>query len=284
VRFIAVGDTGTGTREEQAVADAMADKCARDGCDFVILLGDNIYDSGPRSVDDAQWQAKFEKPFQAVGVPFYAVLGNHDVATNATLGIGYDAGKSAAEVQYTRRSLKWHMPDTFYTLSAGPVGFLMLNTPSLYQHTSEQAGQDEWIDAARDALHARHAWVLSAGHHTYVSNGTDHGNAGSYSNVLNRDDGSDIQRFFEHHLCGEIDVVLTGHDHTRQWLDPKLCAGTEVIVSGAGAKTSGLNKKNPTFFQSLELGFLYVTATPSELHGQFITQSGKIDFERHLRR
>jgi hypothetical protein len=57
-----------------------------------------------------------------------------------------------------------------------------------------------------------------------------------------------------------------------------------VIVSGAGAKTSGLNKKNPAFFQSLELGFLYVTATSSELHGQFITQSGKIDYERRIQR
>ena len=284
VRFIAVGDTGTGTREEQAVADAMVDKCAREGCDFVVLLGDNIYDSGPRGVDDAQWQAKFEKPFEALDVPFFAVLGNHDVATNATLGVGYDMAKSVAEVEYSKRSLKWHMPDTFYTLSAGPVGFLMMNTPSLYQHTSQQAGQDEWVDAARDALAARHRWVISAGHHTYVSNGTDHGNAGSYVKALNPDDGTDIKRFFERHLCGQIDVVLTGHDHTRQWLDPKLCAGTEVIVSGAGSKTSSLRNKNPTFFQSLELGFLYVVATPNELHGQFITQNGQLDYERSVHR
>ncbi|HMI93836.1 MAG TPA: metallophosphoesterase [Polyangiales bacterium] len=284
VRFIAVGDTGTGAQPQQAVADAMADKCARDGCDFVILLGDNIYDSGPRSADDAQWQTKFEDPYAAIDVPFYAVLGNHDVATIPLIGVGYDEGKSVAEVEYSQHSLKWQMPDTFYALSAGLVGFIMIDTPSLYQHTAAEAEQNAWVDAARSALASRHAWVISAGHHTYVSNGSDHGNAGSYGGLLNRDDGSEIKRFFDTHLCGEVDVVLTGHDHTRQWLEPSLCAGSEVIVSGAGAKTSGLSGRNATFFESLELGFLYVVATESQLKGQFITQDGVIDYERVITR
>src|SRR5262245_29612578 len=41
VRFAAVGDTGKGNDKQKAVAAAIASKCAKDGCDFVQLLGDN---------------------------------------------------------------------------------------------------------------------------------------------------------------------------------------------------------------------------------------------------
>jgi hypothetical protein len=60
VRFAAIGDTGKGNTGQKQVADAIARKCAASGCDFVQLLGDNIYDSGVTSVTDPQWQTKFE--------------------------------------------------------------------------------------------------------------------------------------------------------------------------------------------------------------------------------
>ncbi len=56
----------------------MAKKCATDGCDFVQLLGDNIYDSGVGSTSDALWQSNFELPYAELDLPFWVVLGNHD--------------------------------------------------------------------------------------------------------------------------------------------------------------------------------------------------------------
>src|SRR5688572_24159997 len=52
VRFVVMGDTGEGNDGQHRVADAIAAKCAADGCDFVVLLGDNIYDEGVDNVAD----------------------------------------------------------------------------------------------------------------------------------------------------------------------------------------------------------------------------------------
>ena len=38
VRVVMMGDTGTGTEEQLAVAAAVRDLCEREGCDFVVLL------------------------------------------------------------------------------------------------------------------------------------------------------------------------------------------------------------------------------------------------------
>src|SRR6186997_2584089 len=52
LRFVAMGDTGNGNQQQKKVAAAVRDLCAAEGCDFVLLLGDNIYDKGADSVDD----------------------------------------------------------------------------------------------------------------------------------------------------------------------------------------------------------------------------------------
>ncbi len=107
VRFIAIGDTGTGAPEQARVAAAMRDKCERDGCDFVVLLGDNIYESGPTGLEDPQWQSKFEQPYADLDLPFYAVLENHDVGVLP--GFGYNPSAVPFEIGYTERSSKWKM-------------------------------------------------------------------------------------------------------------------------------------------------------------------------------
>lgn len=278
VRFIAVGDTGTGDANQAEVAAAMAHKCKRDGCDFVMLLGDNVYENGPTGVDDVQWQMKFEQPYAALDLPFYAVLGNHDVGV--LIGSGYNANAAPIEVGYTVHSEKWKMPAAHYTVSVGDVGLLMFDTTALYNHVIEQGDQKVWVGPARDALLAKHSWVLAAAHHTYISNG-EHGNAGSYG-YLETDLGADVKDFVEGSLCGKVDVLFTGHDHNRQWLDTSACADTEIVVSGAGAKVRPLVGKNPAYFSSDELGFFYVVVDGDTLTGQFIDATGHLDFERTL--
>src|SRR5689334_9993322 len=46
VRFIAIGDSGTGEAEQYEVAASIATHCADFGCDFVLYLGDNFYPGG----------------------------------------------------------------------------------------------------------------------------------------------------------------------------------------------------------------------------------------------
>src|SRR4029453_1665596 len=63
VTFVALGDMGDGGSAQTQVAQAMYSVCQRDGCDFVLGLGDNIYPHSVQSAHDAQFQAKFEQPY-----------------------------------------------------------------------------------------------------------------------------------------------------------------------------------------------------------------------------
>lgn len=77
IKFAAIGDAGRGDRAQYDVANQM--KAFRDvfTFDFVVMLGDNVYDGGtPRD-----YRLKFElpyKPFLEDEVKFYAAIGNHD--------------------------------------------------------------------------------------------------------------------------------------------------------------------------------------------------------------
>ena len=61
----------------------MAKVCEASGCDLVLLLGDNFYPSGVLSVDDLQFKTKFEEVYGNIKIPFFVVLGNHDVKQDA---------------------------------------------------------------------------------------------------------------------------------------------------------------------------------------------------------
>jgi hypothetical protein len=77
VRFLVIGDGGTGDRRQNEVAVQMIKYHQRFPFTFAIMLGDNIYGS-ERPQDFAK---KFERPYKALldaGVEFHAALGNHD--------------------------------------------------------------------------------------------------------------------------------------------------------------------------------------------------------------
>ena len=77
VRFLVLGDGGTGDREQYEVANQMLRYGRRFPFTFAIMLGDNIYGSErPQDFD-----TKFTRPYKALldaDVEFHAALGNHD--------------------------------------------------------------------------------------------------------------------------------------------------------------------------------------------------------------
>ncbi len=294
-----MGDTGEGNAGQLAVANAIAIKCAADGCDFVILLGDNIYDSGAESTTDPQWADKFETPYAAIDLPFYPVLGNHDyggalIPGQDMGGLGNEFDKGPIEVQYSQVSSKWKMPATHYTLKFGPVGLIMLDTNSILWDNVENGDQSLWYPTALAEL-SDATWIIAAGHHPLRSNGA-HGNAGEYESVEIGDtnipipvsimNGASVESFFASTICGTVDIALAGHDHNRQRLnEPSACNGAELIVSGAGAKTKGID--NPTrnvarFQDATTPGFLYVSVDGPSLRGEFIDMNGSVDFTHTL--
>src|ERR1041384_2346550 len=120
VRFIAFGDAGAGTGAQYAVAQAMKEVCDALGCDFAVVLGDNIYPDGVHSARDLQFETKFEEPYADLKFPFFIALGNHDNGEDSAHNRYGDY-----EVEYAhrkdRKSKKWRMPARYYAFSA-PLG------------------------------------------------------------------------------------------------------------------------------------------------------------------
>lgn len=273
VKFVAIGDTGTGSQNQYDVATAIQKKCHAAGCDFVLLLGDNIYYSGVSSVNDSQFEQKFEQPYRNINLPFYLVLGNHDYGGN---GKGYDPVKSFHEIEYTEHSGKWIMPRHFYRFEKENVTFVALDTNA--QMFGVDQDQREQVSAWLKESRAQTPWIIAFGHHPYLSNGP-HGNAGNYEGVPHVPvvSGDGVKEFAESVWCGNVDLYLAGHDHSRQWLQ-STCRGTELAISGAGAKATTLPGHNPFRFQSATLGFLYIVVSEHKLTAQFINLENATEF------
>src|SRR5882724_4782995 len=77
VRFAVIGDTGTGQKPQYDTARQLARYHDAFPFEFVIMLGDNLYDGA----SPTDYKKKFEDPYQpllSAGVKFYASLGNQD--------------------------------------------------------------------------------------------------------------------------------------------------------------------------------------------------------------
>src|ERR1051325_2821136 len=87
LNFAVIGDSGDGSKAQYAIAKQMVAYHAKTPFDFVLMLGDNIYESGRPKY----FKPRFEEPYKdllAAGVKFYAALGNHDAAS-ANYHLGY---------------------------------------------------------------------------------------------------------------------------------------------------------------------------------------------------
>ncbi len=287
VSFIAIGDFGHGNEGQYRVGKSIAALCKDVGCDFILGLGDNIYNAGVTSKTDRQFQEKFEKPFADIQLPFYLVLGNHDTS-GIYAGDGGLNIRGDIQIEYShwsgKPSMRWQMPARFYHLGAPIdqpqrqplVDIYALDTTLLtssydplprYQMSKMYKRQSAWL--ANQKSQSKALWQLATAHHPYISNGR-HGNAGSYdeidrvsdSNVIERIAGSVVKRFVEEQVCGAMDLYIAGHDHSLQYLQstPE-CGDTEFIVSGAASEATELRRvnDNPTYWQQGDvLGFFHI--------------------------
>lgn len=293
--FIVIGDSGTGSAGQYAVGEAIARVCelkaqTHSACRFVVGLGDNIYEDGVDSVDDMQFDEKFELPFAPVELPFYMVLGNHD-NTGFVGGDGTNNARGEFQVQYTyydgRRTDRWQMPDRYYQFSspastangAPLIDFFALDSnpiaggfadPDLaYAFHTYGIDQRNW--AVTSLASSPATFRIALAHHPYLSNGS-HGNAGNYDGVpgeaLPVIAGQRWKTFLEEAVCDKADFFFAGHDHDLQVLNAvPQCGRTEFVVSGAAGKMRPLGdpERNDARYQvGDQYGFFWMEATEAD--------------------
>ena len=290
VRFVALGDGGTGDDAQKKVARAVKSVCDLRGCDFALYLGDNIYESGAKDAGDQQFKDKFEDPYAELDFPFYVALGNHDYGSGGSNVLPSNT-QAAAEVEYTAHSSKWNLPHYYYTFVKGPIAFFVLDTNSVVLPEQLPFGafnkppapadeQQAWLD--RELLASDAPWKVVLGHHPYLSNG-EHGNAGDYGAGAEAK-GTRLKALFEGSVCGKAQLFLSGHDHDREWLEPT--CGTSFVVSGAAAKLREMpGQGTPSrWSDATKRGFLWVEVSGDTMVGTFYDDEGQESYEDTIAR
>lgn len=284
VRFVAWGDAGHGSPEQYRVGEAARRVCEREGCDFVLQLGDNIYDTGAKNVSDPQFLTKFELPYANLSLPFYVVLGNHDVAKPGPDGVGDNGDVQVAyDDIWGGPSAKWNMPARDYSFRQGDAEFWALDLTPLMARTSIEPDERAEAEAVAAEMGASDAtWRFAFAHFPYVSNG-DHGNAGRYDGREGQ--GGAVKEYVEAAVCDRADIYFAAHDHDLEWLRPvPACGATEFIISGAASEPDPIPRSDVAayFSQGNTLGFFWFEVDGDTLTGRAYDGKGNALFERTL--
>ena len=231
LRFLAVADTGSGNTHQQAVADRMAEVHRRRPVNLVVLAGDNIYPDG----DLARVVSTFERPYRellSAGVPFHAVLGNHDIRT----------ANGEPQLAYAPFGMKGR----WYSLRRGPVELFMIDTNmnARWQH------QMPWLRKALSS--SRAPWKVVVGHHPIYSSG------------FYGDDPAAIARLTPVFKRYGVQLYINGHEHNYERSKP-IDGTTYLVVGGGGASLRAVVPDEHAARALSAYSFAEISASDTEL-------------------
>ncbi len=239
VRFVAIGDTGTGSAKQQELADVMLRSHATFPFETVLMMGDNMYGGeGPKD-----YQNKFEdiyRPLIEQKVKFYASLGNHDEPAQRFYQHFNMDGKE------------------YYRFTRGNVAFYALNTNYMDKK------QVDWLnnELAKDTTE----WKIAFMHHPPYSSGGKHGSDKQVREV--------VEPIFLKH---GVNVVLTGHDHFYERVKPQ--KGIYYFVSGAGGKLrpGDVKKNSPLTDKAFDkdMSFMLIEIAGDQMYFQVLSRTGE---------
>jgi hypothetical protein len=239
VRFLVIGDSGTGDRAQNDVAAQMWKAHAVFPYEFAIMLGDNMYGS-ERPQD---YMSKFERPFKPLldaKIEFYAALGNHD-DPNQRFYKNFGMGGQR-----------------FYTYQKKDVRFFALD--SNYMDKDQQ----RWLEDELSKSNSK--WKIAYFHHPLYSSGAAHGSEIDLRAIVE-------PLFIKYNL----NVVFAGHEHFYERIKPQkgiyhfTAGGSAKLRSGDILSNSGLTAKG---FDS-EQSFMLVEIDGDVLRFQTISRRGK---------
>lgn len=266
LHFMVFGDWGTGNAQQKAVAEAMAHYAetskTHNPVQFVISTGDNFYEDGVSSVDDPQWETKFEKMYdkKRLPMPFISVLGNHDWKLEPGAQLAYSGANPGT---------RWQI-DGFWFKRSYPkeaerplVDFFYIDTNIWnYQVRLLQDQQLTWLTKALQTSQAQ--WQIVVGHHPLYSDG-DHGRDKELL-ALRDKLGPLFKRW-------GVDAYLSGHDHDLQRIEVP-GEPTLFLISGAAGKLRPRHTNDWKPFYASTAGFAALTVSATQLSGKFLDTSG----------
>ncbi len=257
LRFLAIGDWGTGDGFQKRVATAMANIAAREKPQFIISTGDNFYPVGVESVHDKQFRTKWEEVYSAASLqlPWFVALGNHDYLRDED-----------AEVAYSKVNSRWHMPGRVFSVKQENAGvsadIVVIDTQLLMTGSSKERQQQlEWLDKTLAGCSSR--WKIVVGHHPIRS----HGAYGDQAFMLR-----DVKPYLDKY---GVHMYLNGHDHDLQYLKAAEDSFICVVSGGGGGSRNTAYGKN-TRFAATNGGFAYIVLSNDTLHLQFVDAQGTV--------
>jgi hypothetical protein len=248
VRFAAIGDSGRGDPPQYEISAQMQAYRKLFSYDFVVMLGDNVYDGGTPEF----YRTRFELPYKPLlddGVKFYATIGNHD-DPNQPFYTPFNMGGAR---YYTFK------PPSLLSRIAGTgidVRFFMIDTERL------DRPQLEWID--REMASSASEWKIPVFHRPIYTSGRYARPARGYRAALE-------PLFLKH----GVKVAFSGHEHFYERTKPQQGI-TYFISGGAGSLRAG--DIRPTGLTDAgfdrDYHFMLVEISGDELFYQAISRTG----------
>jgi hypothetical protein len=249
VRFAVIGDSGRGDQSQNEVAQQMTAWRQQFPFEFVVMLGDNIYP--PHAPDD--FEKKFETPYRALldqGVSFYAAIGNHDLETELT----YPKFNMDGRRYYTFRRNERRLEG----LAGAGVRFFVLDSRSL------DPSQLVWL--RNELAQSGTDWKICYFHHPLYT-------SGRYTTTARF-----LRIALEPILLeGNVDVVLTGHEHFYERMHPQ--RGIAYFISGGAGSLRKGDIRRPSAIMArgfdTDFHFMMMEISGDTLYFQAITRTGE---------
>jgi hypothetical protein len=239
VRFMVVGDTGTGSNKQEQLAEIMLRYRQIFPFEFALMLGDNMYGS-ENAVD---YKGKFEnvyKPLLDQKVKFYATLGNHDDSNQRFYEFFNMDGQE------------------YYRFTKGNVAFYSLNSNYMDKK------QIDWFNEKLAADTS--TWKIAFFHHPPYSSGGAHGSDAKLREV--------VEPIF---MKYGVNVVFAGHEHFYERIKPQ--HGIYYFISGAGGKLrqGDVKKDSPLTAKGYDadMSFMLIEIDDKEMHFQVVNRLGE---------
>jgi tartrate-resistant acid phosphatase type 5 len=249
IRVVMMGDFGTRGEDQHKVAKAMVDEHRKKPFDFGITLGDNFY-VNLAGTDDPNWRLAFEDLYGPMNITFYPCFGNHD----------WGGEYPAIELAYSRKNPHWSFPAPYYTYTAGPVQFFVLNIQFEGSWPSVSALQLRWLKTQLEESKAK--WKVVYGHTPIYT--TDYSVPDLISGLMPV-------------LKGRADVYISGHVHNLEQHKP--VDGVNLFVIGSSGRGEVPVHDDPgTIFAKEAYGFGVLEANDRDLTIRIL---GEDDKEMH---